>query len=304
MRRSIYLLSILTVLFAAGLANAQVQMIEGPSSITLERTTFKPGEQIMARFTAPGSVAMKGWIGLVPADVPHGSAFTNDKNDLEHQYLSGQANGTLYFTAPKYGGNYDLRMHNSEKGNEVASVGFFVDGPPRPDRVEKQVIMKTDTVYVPQQQKQSQQPQMQQQPSPQKQQQKPPKRKPGVVRTHGIKFELYWAGIDRSTVTCSLRVTAEKRDLDLQLKGKSVIYDQNGNEYTHTYSKLGNKKTDRDWRNLEIHLIQGIPVSGAIVYENVNPAAARLPMFKYMVWDSVSKDEYPIEYRDVPLAKR
>jgi hypothetical protein len=99
-------------------------------TLVLDRTTFQPGEEIQVRFTAPATYPIGAWVGIVPADVPHGSGDVNDENDLAYEYLDGRGSGVMVFTAPVSPGAYDLRMNDADDGGqEVASVGFTVVAP-------------------------------------------------------------------------------------------------------------------------------------------------------------------------------
>ncbi len=101
----------------------------GDISLWLDKTTFSPGERIAVHFTAPASFPTNAWIGIIPSSVPHGSEVTNDKHDIAYKYLQGKISGTLYFTAPRKGGNYDFRMHDrDDNGREVGSVSFTITG--------------------------------------------------------------------------------------------------------------------------------------------------------------------------------
>ncbi len=107
---------------------------KGPTQITMSKASYVTGEKISFSFTAdPLSVQDKtAWIGLIAADVPHGSATENDKYDLAYIYLEGRNSGELSFDAPPEPGNYTIRLHNSESGLELASADFTVTGAPKP----------------------------------------------------------------------------------------------------------------------------------------------------------------------------
>lgn len=93
----------------------------------LEKTTFRPGEEIRARARSGPGFAANAWVGIVPADVPHGNESVNDQHDLAYRYLNNRPEGEYQFTAPAKGGRYDLRLHDTDSnGKEVASVGFLV----------------------------------------------------------------------------------------------------------------------------------------------------------------------------------
>ena len=96
-------------------------------SLGIDRTMYKPGEQITVTFTAPDSFAENAWIGLIPANVPHGNETENDKFDLAYQYLQKKTSGLVAFQAPAQPGEYTVRMHDTDAdGREVASISFTV----------------------------------------------------------------------------------------------------------------------------------------------------------------------------------
>jgi hypothetical protein len=103
-----------------------VKTTEG-AGLKLDKTAFKPGEEIRLTFTAPDEFAENAWIGIIPSDVPHGNEAENDEHDLSYQYLNKRTNGLLVFNAPKKAGSYDFRMHDTDKnGNEITSITFTV----------------------------------------------------------------------------------------------------------------------------------------------------------------------------------
>jgi hypothetical protein len=101
------------------------------AGLSLNRDRYTPGEAIVVNFTAPASYPNDAWIGIIPAQVPHGSEAENDRHDLTYQYLQKRTSGSMTFTAPAAPGNYDLRLHDTDNnGKEVASVSFQVDAAP------------------------------------------------------------------------------------------------------------------------------------------------------------------------------
>ncbi len=105
----------------------------GPARLWLEKSVFRPGERITVHFTAPAGYDANAWVGIIPSRVRHGSGRENDKYDLDYKYLNQRTSGRLTFTAPAKPGDYDFRMHDTDRdGREVASVSFRVVKSGRP----------------------------------------------------------------------------------------------------------------------------------------------------------------------------
>lgn len=67
------------------------------------------------------------WIGIVPADVPHGSEEKNDEFDTDYFYFDGKASGDTFSFKNDYlePGEYTLRINESDDGGaELAWIGF------------------------------------------------------------------------------------------------------------------------------------------------------------------------------------
>jgi hypothetical protein len=105
----------------------QVKVVTEGAGFELEKTTFKPGEEIRLTFTAPATFGSRAWVGIIPADVPHGSEDENDRHDVAYQYLEKRTQGLLTFAAPEKPGRYDFRMHDTDdNGNEITHIEFTV----------------------------------------------------------------------------------------------------------------------------------------------------------------------------------
>jgi len=103
---------------------------EGKNELKVDKPTVKAGEQITVTFVAQEGMDKNAWVGLIPSGTQHGSEKVNDQFDVAYQYLSGKTTGTLTFTAPLAGGNYDFRMNESDSkadAKELASVSFVVE---------------------------------------------------------------------------------------------------------------------------------------------------------------------------------
>jgi hypothetical protein len=100
---------------------------QGTTSLSLDRTVFKPGEAITVHFTALATWPNNAWVGIIPSRIVHGKESENDRHDVTYQYLKKRTSGSLTFKAPGVG-DWDLRMHDTDSnGKEVASVSFKVD---------------------------------------------------------------------------------------------------------------------------------------------------------------------------------
>lgn len=67
------------------------------------------------------------WIGIIPADVPHGSEEKNDEFDTDYFYFEGKASGDTFSFENDYlePGKYTLRINESDDGGaELAWIGF------------------------------------------------------------------------------------------------------------------------------------------------------------------------------------
>jgi|GEM_PF-885975 len=99
-------------------------------SLSLDRHVYAPSEKITVRFTAPEAYPNNTWVGIIPAEVEHGSRSINDQHDVQYQYLSGKTEGELTFNAVKVG-QWSFRLNAFT--SETASVDFEV----RQDAVPK-----------------------------------------------------------------------------------------------------------------------------------------------------------------------
>ncbi len=100
-------------------------------TVTLTKTEFEPGEEVILTYSADGTIGSNAWIGLIPSNVEHGDETKNDEYDMSYQYLGTNKSGNMTFVAPVDTGKFDLRMNSTDNnGVEVASVSFSVKGIP------------------------------------------------------------------------------------------------------------------------------------------------------------------------------
>lgn len=94
------------------------------SDVQFAKSEYLPGEQIDVTVIGTG-LDPKGWAGVIPSEVPHGSEETNDQHDINFKYLDDKP--SLYLVAPTKPGKYDVRLNEKDEGGkELASRSFTV----------------------------------------------------------------------------------------------------------------------------------------------------------------------------------
>ncbi|GGF86058.1 hypothetical protein [Alteromonas lipolytica] len=102
------------------------------SQLKTDKRIYHPDEPVVVSFGVPGNFTERGWVGLIPSAVEHGSSSVNDQHDLAYQYTRKEKSGEFTFAAPYKTGKYDFRLNDKEgaAGIEVASVTFTVSVDP------------------------------------------------------------------------------------------------------------------------------------------------------------------------------
>jgi hypothetical protein len=94
------------------------------STLLLDKITFGPREPIHVHFEVPSSFSDSGWVGLMPAEVPHG-IWDSGYDYVSFEYLNGRRTGIIEFIAPDALGSYDIRIYD-DMDQETATVAFSV----------------------------------------------------------------------------------------------------------------------------------------------------------------------------------
>ncbi|PDH25261.1 MAG: hypothetical protein CND29_00680 [Marine Group II euryarchaeote MED-G36] len=100
---------------------------ENTSAIRLEiaKSNFYSNEEIVLDFTVP-EMSHDAWIGVIPAEIPHGDEAVNDEHDVSYKYLQGATIGEFSFPNPGLG-DWTIRLHDKDEGgSELAYVEFNV----------------------------------------------------------------------------------------------------------------------------------------------------------------------------------
>ncbi|MCC9608143.1 Ig-like domain-containing protein [Blastopirellula sp. JC732] len=95
-------------------------LINQPVGLTLLFETAKPGEQAVVKFVAGKGYQKNAWIGIIPADVPHGDQRPNDDADIAYVTLNGKGNGIVNMKIPANTppGEYEFRMFPSDDDSQ------------------------------------------------------------------------------------------------------------------------------------------------------------------------------------------
>ncbi|WP_321276695.1 hypothetical protein [Thiomicrorhabdus indica] len=99
------------------------------NELTLNKKVYAPNEKIIMDFKASPLLPNNTWIGLLPANIHHGSTKQNNQYDIAYKTVYGKASGRVTFTAPKKEGNYDFRLNETTNDKELVSVPFQVAVP-------------------------------------------------------------------------------------------------------------------------------------------------------------------------------
>ncbi len=109
------------------LSSVTFTVVDASASVSLNKGVFAPGERMWVTFKSSVAFASNAWIGIIPANIPHGSEDVNDDHDISYIYVKGEKEGIKEMAAPTTPGVYDVRFNDSDNsGKEIASVTFTV----------------------------------------------------------------------------------------------------------------------------------------------------------------------------------
>jgi nitrous oxidase accessory protein len=91
------------------------------SELKMEKINYVPGSDVNVEYAAPGNFS--GWVGVMRRDQPEGLASRDMA--LSYQSLTGPSS-ILKMKAPADNGSYSIRMYNTNSGEQMASLNFFV----------------------------------------------------------------------------------------------------------------------------------------------------------------------------------
>jgi len=97
-------------------------------SMALDKSSYQAGEAIVITLAINTPLASDAWVGIVPADTPHGLEADGDAVDVTYEYVSNAVDGQVTLYAPSEAGSYDVRLFNTDAsdGVELASETITV----------------------------------------------------------------------------------------------------------------------------------------------------------------------------------
>lgn len=101
------------------------------TGMKMEKEQYAVGEAIMVTVTWKGTPADDTWIGIIPADTPHGSEEKNDEYDVDYRYFTDAKSGDIFAfeNISLEPGDYTMRINESDAGGvELAWCAFSVKG--------------------------------------------------------------------------------------------------------------------------------------------------------------------------------
>ncbi|MFQ5356557.1 MAG: hypothetical protein ACE5DY_08770, partial [Mariprofundaceae bacterium] len=109
--------------------SGMVSATSGANSLTLDKESFAPNEEIRLKFRRDPQLPQDSWVGLIPSGIEHGSTRRNDSADMAYEYIKDRTSGEMIFHVPPKEGNYDLRLSETGHDKEVISITFKVEVP-------------------------------------------------------------------------------------------------------------------------------------------------------------------------------
>ncbi len=99
------------------------------TSMKIEKDVYAPGEKITVNLEWTGIPDSSAWVGIIPADIPHGDEYVNDDADVAYIYLTENEGSAFTFRTLLEAGKYTLRVNENDGGGpELAWCAFTVEG--------------------------------------------------------------------------------------------------------------------------------------------------------------------------------
>ncbi len=97
------------------------------TAMKMSKERYSYGEEIKVTLKWTGTPDPSAWLGIVPADIPHGDEFVNDDADIEYIYIAEYDGSEFIFNSDIEPGNYTVRLNDNDSGGaELAWCAFTV----------------------------------------------------------------------------------------------------------------------------------------------------------------------------------
>lgn len=103
------------------------------TGMKMGKEQYAVDEPITVTVTWTGTPAENTWIGIIPADTPHGSEEENDNYDIDYRYFFDMKSGDAFVfdSISLEPGDYTMRINEYDDGGaELAWCAFSVVGNP------------------------------------------------------------------------------------------------------------------------------------------------------------------------------
>ncbi len=109
-----------------------------------------------------------------------------------------------------------------------------------------------------------------------------------------IKYDLLGCTIQNTTVECKFLITRLGSDTGFYIKSYTRMYDENGDEHSVSYMKIGNKSSTS---SVDKRLISNIPKKAIVRFNGVPPQSTRIAVLEFQTNYST------LTFRDIALQR-
>jgi len=122
---------------------------------------------------------------------------------------------------------------------------------------------------------------------------------PETVEVNGLKFDLASCHLKHSNVICEINVTSFEIDRALTIVNYySSFYDNQGNQFKLSSSRLGNKEASSG-QNLSSKLVSGIKTTLSVTFENVSSKTTAVSLLDLDA--RANNRKVKVQFRNIPL---
>lgn len=95
--------------------------------MALDKSSYQAGEPMVVTLEINTPLADNAWVGVIPADTPHGLEVDGDNTYISYDWVSNVVDNQVTLYAPWEPGSYTVRLYNTDdQGVELATEEFTV----------------------------------------------------------------------------------------------------------------------------------------------------------------------------------